>query len=316
MPETILPTVCPSCRARLEPVDATALHCLGDATLYRKRGGIWRFLEPARREELRGFLERYRAVRRDEGWGSREPAYYRALPFRDLSGRHPEIWRIRAISYRALKRHVLDRAEGPLRILDVGAGNGWLSYRSSLEGHACTAVDLDDDERDGLGALRHYPAPIAAVQADMDGLPWDDGELDLVVFNGALHYSRDYARTLAEAARLLGAAGRIVVMDSPIYRREASGEQMLRELDAELGERYALPRQQRCEEYRHEGYLTLGRLRRLGEELGLEWRVVRPFYGLRWALLPWKARLLGRREPMRFHLLVARRNEDGDKGSS
>ncbi len=294
---------CPECRTRLERRGAKTLRCPADGELYREVSGIWRFLGERRREELRGFLTRYATVRRDEGWGDDDPAYYRALPYRDLSGRHPEIWRIRALTYRALLRRVLrPAAAGGLSILDLGAGNGWLSYRLRQEGHVPVAVDVTVDRRDGLGACRHYPERFLRVEASFDRLPWAAPELDVAIFNGSLHYSRDCAATLREALRLLKPGGRLVVMDTPIYRRRSSGERMLRELEARLRERYGFAR-----EGGGVGFLTPEHLDRLARELGLEWRVIRPFYGLRWALIPWKARLLGRRELMRFRLLLARR---------
>lgn len=295
------PFVCPACRTELEPAAAGALRCPADGAVYPEVDGIRRLLSPARQAELEGFLTRYAAVRRDEGWGSEEADYYLALPFRDLSGRHPEIWRVRAVSYRVFRRRVLRplaRRRGPLRVLDLGAGNGWLAHRLSLEGHRPVALDVTVDPRDGLGACRHYRASFPRVQASFDELPWADGAFDLVVFNGSLHYSRDYRATLRESRRLVGAGGRLAVMDTPIYRRSASGAEMLRELEGRLAERYGSTGPF------HEGYLTLERLESLGREAGLEWRVIRPFYGPRWALLPWKARLLGRREPMRFYVLV------------
>ena len=41
------------------------------------------------------FLEDYATIRHAEGRGSMNSAYYRALPYRDLSGKNSEQWRIR-----------------------------------------------------------------------------------------------------------------------------------------------------------------------------------------------------------------------------
>ena len=95
------PFVCPACRSELAPAGGGALpssppapqgalQCPADGAVYREVDGVWRFLTPAREAELTGFLSRYAAVRRDEGWGSDDGDYYRALPFRDTSGRHPQ----------------------------------------------------------------------------------------------------------------------------------------------------------------------------------------------------------------------------------
>src|SRR6266849_8191809 len=59
------------------------------------------------------FAREYTTVRRAEGWGSSDRAYYQALPFVDLTGRFERIWRIRAKSYATFITKVLqplDRA--------------------------------------------------------------------------------------------------------------------------------------------------------------------------------------------------------------
>ena len=57
------------------------------------------------------FTREYTTVRRAEGWGSHDGAYYRALPFQDLTGRFPGIWRIRAKSYATFIRAVVEPVE-------------------------------------------------------------------------------------------------------------------------------------------------------------------------------------------------------------
>src|SRR6188768_2275737 len=100
------------------------------------------------------FTREYRTVRRAEGWGSSDAAYYRALPYRDLTGRFESIWRIRARSFDTFVSRVLPPLERraapePLKVLDLGAGCGWLSYRLALRGHVVVALDLLDDRLDG-----------------------------------------------------------------------------------------------------------------------------------------------------------------------
>ena len=57
----------------------------------------------------------------------------------------------------------------------------------------------------------------------------------------------------------------------------------------------------------HSEYLTPDRLRALSTALHLRWSVMKPFYGLRWALRPLQAALRRRRTPSRFYLFVAER---------
>jgi hypothetical protein len=53
-----------------------------------------------------------------------------------------------------------------------------------------------------------------------------------------------------------------------------------------------------------ENYLTYQRMDELTRILNLNCQILTPFYGLSWVLRPWKARLLGQREPAKFHLAV------------
>jgi SAM-dependent methyltransferase len=180
---------------------------------------------------------------------------------------------------------------------------GWLSNRlAELGQHPC-AIDLNLDPRDGLSAARHYGGDWPCVQAEFDRLPLADQQADLVIYNASLHYSTGYHATLAEALRVLRPGGRIVVLDSPIYHRDASGKQMLAERQAAFARDHCA----RSDALPNVGYLTWAMLRDLGRDLGLRWRIIRPWYGWRWALRPWRAWLLRQREPSTFALLVAAR---------
>jgi hypothetical protein len=53
-------------------------------------------------------------------------------------------------------------------------------------------------------------------------------------------------------------------------------------------------------------YLDQPMLDELSSELNIDWQYGQPWYGLRWALRPWKAKLRGKRPPSRFLILVGR----------
>src|SRR5512146_1193848 len=135
---------CPRCRSPLDGSAQDELCCPADGLRFQSVGGIWRMLLPERAPVFTRFAQEYQAVRRAEGRGSSSPAYYQALPERDLSGRMPGDWQIRAAGFHALVKEVLVPLErslsSSLRILDLGAGNGWLSNLLALRGHAVAAV--------------------------------------------------------------------------------------------------------------------------------------------------------------------------------
>lgn len=298
---------CPSCRAPLR-LETEGAGCPACGTTFARREGIWYFLPDGRAAVHAPFLERYEAVRRHEGWGRADDVYYRALPDVPSDDPHRGIWQVRRRTFRAFVRRVLmpleTRAGGPLRVVDLGAGNGWLAYRLACRGHHVAAVDLQTDARDGLGACRHYDALFWPVRAEFDRLPFGDAQFDLAVFNGSIHYAVDYAVTLGEALRVLRPAGAVVLLDSPCYPDAESGRRMVRERETRFRTTLGLA----PASLDHEHFLTGTRLEDVAARLGLVWERYAPFYGWRWLLRPWWARLRGRRAPAAFGLFVGRRD--------
>ena len=224
---------------------------------------------------LAQFAREYRQVRHAEGWGSSDPAYYRALPYRDLSRRHAQVWRIRARSFDTFLSCVLEPLECKskrLEILDLGAGNGWLAHRLEQRGHRVLAIDLLEDAFDGLGALRMYAPEIPALIAEFDHLPLAQADFDLAIFNASLHYATDYPTTLGECLRVLQPRGTLVILDSPMYSDPTSGARMVQEREARFLAIYgfasnALP---------SEHFLTPDRLRSVASALSIGWRIFEP----------------------------------------
>lgn len=303
---------CPACRTTIGPLSSQEdeARCPGCGLAYPQVAGIWRFLPPEREARFASFLADYTRIRLAEQRGSEDPSYYLDLP--GCPPDHPIAWQwaLRRRTFAAFTRRVLPRLarrKPGLRVVDLGAGVGWLSNRLALLGHHPLAVDLTVDDRDGLGAARHYDlsnrlAPLwPRAQAEFDRLPLADGAADLVIYNASLHYSTDYAVTLGEALRVLRPGGTLAVLESPIYRKEESGERMVAERHADFARRFGT----RSDALPSREYLTWGGIEELGRRLGVRFRAVTPWYGWRWALRPWVARWRGRREPSRFAILLA-----------
>ena len=62
----------------------------------------------------------------------------------------------------------------------------------------------------------------------------------------------------------------------------------------------------RSDSVRSREYLTPDTLIELASVCGIEWKQLKPWYGVGWALRPLKAQLLRRREPAEFYILWAR----------
>jgi SAM-dependent methyltransferase len=293
---------CPECETDLAAEGGDRFACPTCARVFERRNDIWRFLTAERRAQLEPFIRHYRTVREREGRRPAVPEYYRRLPTVAPGDPHATEWLIRRETYHHLLGHVLAADRLPLHVLDLGAGSGWLSHRLATLGHRAVAVDAIDDDVDGLGAIGHYAARFAAVQADFDALPLASGQFDLVVFNGSLHYAADAALTLERAHRVLAPGGTLVVMDSPMFRVDGDGSAMvgarLQQFICSCG----------CADVvqRGAGYLTFARLAGIAEKLAMRAQFWPSRGSLGWRVRRNLARLRLRRAPAAFGLWVAR----------
>jgi SAM-dependent methyltransferase len=252
------------------------------------------------------FLEDYRYIRHAERRGSDTSEYYRALPSCDQSDPNAAMWAMRSKTYSYFVKNVLEpieaRAGRPLDVLDLGAGNCWLSHRLSIRNHRPVAVDIFNDERDGLRAARHYPSSFPVVETDFDHLPLPPESFDLAIFNASFHYSVDYSVTLSELRRCLRPSGFFVILDTPIYRLKEHGARMVQEKHAAFLKRYgfasdALPSIE---------FLDLPTVQKLYETLEIDWQILKPWYGWRWHSRPLTAFFRRRRPPSRFWILIGK----------
>ena len=295
---------CPCCGAGVP--DSACLACGFRFQLHR---GIVDALSPESRARHGAFVADYERIREAEGRGSDRADDYLALPYRDPSGRDPRQWRIRARSHDYLMRHLLPGKHpgGAWRVLDLGAGNGWMSHRLALSCHRPCAVDLVVNDSDGLGAARHYlarlPEPFPRFQASFDRLPFADAQFDVAIFNASFHYCEDGEATLRESLRCVKPGGRVVISDTPWYPREADGRRMLADRRVDFLARHGTG----GDSLDAIGFLTDARLDAMARERGIRWEVHQPWYGMGWALRPVVAVLRRRRAPSRFRLYVARK---------
>ena len=308
---------CLACTATVTvlPYDSLAqthepIECRGCSGILAQKQGIWLTLPKDRQAYFERFMRDYETVRRAEGRGSDNPDFYLSLPYRDQTKRNSWQWAVRSRTYKYIERNIVPtltpNTNRPLAVLDLGAGNGWMSYRLAKLGHRPIAVDLLTNTFDGLGAAVHYqralPMFFPRFQAELDQLPFGRGQFDCAIFNASFHYSQNYDRTLSEAIRCLRPGGTIVIADSPSYSHEGCGQKMLAERRKLFQERFGFTSDGlgSCE------YLTKDRLRTLEVRHNLEWTTHAVWYGIRWACRPLVARLKGQREPSQFRIYTAK----------
>ena len=234
--------------------------------------------------------------------------FYLDLPYVSDCSRGGTDWSSRASSFDYLLRRVLKHAvPWDARVLDLGAGNCWLSYRLALAGYRPCAVDLLTNDQNGLGAAEHYrnyvPEFFPRIRAELAHLPFRDNQFHAAIFNASLHYTEDFEAALCEALRCCKPNGILVICDTPIHwSAENGGCTEIHRLSNSFetgGSDSSL--------IANQNHLTDYSLRALEDRLMIRWTVHSPQAGMRWTFRRLAARLRNGPQLAEFPLYVARR---------
>jgi ubiquinone/menaquinone biosynthesis C-methylase UbiE len=106
---------------------------------------------------------------------------------------------------------IKDRPQ-PVRVLDLGCGNGIASYSFACLGCEVTSVDPDLSDDVGLMAAKRLRdsinhGSIETVQATAESLPFDNNTFDVIYERQALHHFSDLVKGLTECERVLKPGG-------------------------------------------------------------------------------------------------------------
>ncbi len=120
------------------------------------------------------------------------------------------------------------------RLVDIGTGTGRML--ELFGGSARSALGVDrSPEMLRLARVKLAEAGLSTAelrQGDMYSLPLPSSAADTVIIHQVLHYAQQPADAVAEAARLLGPGGRLLVVDFAPHERE---ELRTRDAHARLG---------------------------------------------------------------------------------
>jgi SAM-dependent methyltransferase len=124
--------------------------------------------------------------------------------------------------YLAFEELVRETLTSEMRALELGAGGGMHTQALVDTGAAVTASDLSETSLQLLRRAVHAPlGNLRTALADIESLPFGDGEFDVVSSAGALSYG-DPFKVRNEILRVLKPGGRFICVDSlndnPIYR--------------------------------------------------------------------------------------------------
>ena len=198
---------CPTCDRNAAPDADTcpAGHVLADDA------GVIRLLPADLRDRVAALEAAVTVWRREQGRMPLPAPALRDLPFGEAVRRDHE-WKLRRADLSLVRRLLHGRrsaAGGALRILDVGAWNGWLSARLASDGHAATALDLFAGP-DALGARHQLPGDWRAVQADPTDLGRLGDRFDVVILDRCLSFQPDPAAAVRGAVAVTEPGGVVI----------------------------------------------------------------------------------------------------------
>lgn len=95
-------------------------------------------------------------------------------------------------------------------VLDAGAGTGRVSIKLHKAGAHVTALDLSAEM---LAKLHQKEPSIEVVEGDMEAMPFEDGQFDMVFSSLALVHLKKVEPFLDEAYRILKDGGKLVLVN-------------------------------------------------------------------------------------------------------
>jgi SAM-dependent methyltransferase len=111
---------------------------------------------------------------------------------------------------------------GPVRVADLGCGEGHLAIEASRWASKVIAIDVSETavararERARAKGVRS----ILWKQGDIEDLPLETGSVDVALLSQALHHAKEPLRAVREAVRILAPGGKLLLLDLKAHREE------------------------------------------------------------------------------------------------
>jgi len=139
------------------------------------------------------------------------------LPDIDAAHIHYHEWKIRKRSSQKLVAY-LEKKNKPLKILEVGCGNGWLSSKlAAIPNTLVTGLDVNEIEI--AQAKRIFKKDNLEFAWDsFDPVRYTQREFDIVVFAASIQYFESLKTILRDTLSCLSPNGEIHILDSHFYK--------------------------------------------------------------------------------------------------
>ena len=303
---------CPECGAKAFSAGSDLL-CPAEGRRLGGCEGVLPLMRAERSRSARALSRRLSQDPKNRGMGRRR----RLLPQPSLHVRRPKPRRLEdprsKLSRSAPSHHpAVSRSEAGGRVGQARASHpgGRRRKRLVLVAHGAGGALRPRDRhlsRRGRRSRCRFPIRPAGVthgdrltraRAEMEDLPLEDAQFDLVVANGSLHYAGRIRDAVSEAHRVLRPGGVFLVLDSPVYDESEPGLEMVRrrkEHHRALGI---------SDSAATAGFLVGGDFLALSSGFGFQAEVQYPFEGVRRGLRRAYCRLRSLAPPARFPLFA------------
>lgn len=110
----------------------------------------------------------------------------------------------------------------PVRVADLGCGEGYLTIEVSRWAKSVVAVDRSQTVLDRAQELgrRRKARNVTWKRGELEDLPLKSASVEIALLSQALHHASDPARAVAEAARVLAPGGRLLVLELRRHQEE------------------------------------------------------------------------------------------------
>jgi len=133
--------------------------------------------------------------------------------FDDLAGRFGRDY-VPGRSWKGLSE-MLIKLLPPMRIADIGSGEGTLALLLAQRAEQVTGIDNSEKmvEYAAGAARRSGVKNVEFKLGDLEELPLPDASVDVALFSQSLHHALHPQKAVHEAARILRPGGRVVILD-------------------------------------------------------------------------------------------------------
>lgn len=200
------------------------------------------------------FSDLYVAVRKKEN-RILSDTQLAGLPDIEHTYPHFEEWQLRKKSAKRFANY-LEMKPKPLKILDIGCGNGWFSnYIAGIDGIEVLAIDVNVPELEQADRTFSRPNLHFAYADLFTDTP--EEKFDIAVFNSCFQYFENAENTLLAVRKWLTEGSEIHIIDSPFYR--AAGIAQAKKRTADYYTLLGFP--EMAAQYFHHTFRSLGKYR-------------------------------------------------------